>query len=102
MNDEQLYSVVGGRGTVTAFEIYIKTSPSASGRRSPTARCASATASASASSPTGREGSEYPSGVPGVIDIASGENVEVDPPRRLVQTSPRSGARTSSAKAPRG
>src|SRR5262249_8211925 len=31
-------------------------------------------------------GSEYSSAVPGVIDIASGENVEVDPPRRLVQT----------------
>ena len=26
------------------------------------------------------------SGVPGVIDIAEGENLEVDPPRRLVQT----------------
>ena len=32
------------------------------------------------------QGSEYRSGVPGVVDIASGENVEVDPPRRLVQT----------------
>jgi uncharacterized protein YndB with AHSA1/START domain len=31
-------------------------------------------------------GSEYRSGVPGVIEIAEGENVEVDPPRRLVQT----------------
>src|SRR5436190_1024428 len=32
------------------------------------------------------EGSTYTSSVPGVVDIASGENVEVDPPRRLVQT----------------
>jgi uncharacterized protein YndB with AHSA1/START domain len=32
------------------------------------------------------QGSEYRSGVPGVIDIASGENLEVDPPRRLVQS----------------
>jgi uncharacterized protein YndB with AHSA1/START domain len=31
-------------------------------------------------------GSTYRSGVPGVIDIAEGENVEVDPPSRLVQT----------------
>src|SRR5919201_694129 len=31
-------------------------------------------------------GSEYTSSVPGVIDIASGENLEVDPPRRLVQS----------------
>jgi uncharacterized protein YndB with AHSA1/START domain/DNA-binding transcriptional ArsR family regulator len=31
-------------------------------------------------------GSEYKASVPGVIDIGEGENVEVDPPRRLVQT----------------
>ncbi len=31
-------------------------------------------------------GSTYRSGVPGVVDIASGENVIVDPPRLLVQT----------------
>ena len=31
-------------------------------------------------------GSEYTASVPGVVDIASGENLEVDPPRRLVQT----------------
>jgi uncharacterized protein YndB with AHSA1/START domain len=31
-------------------------------------------------------GSTYKSSVPGVIDIAEGENVEVDPPRRLVQS----------------
>src|SRR4051794_9094695 len=31
-------------------------------------------------------GSEYTAGIPGVVDIASGENVEVDPPRLLVQT----------------
>jgi len=33
-----------------------------------------------------KRGSEYSSGVPGVIDIVKGENLEVDPPRRLVQT----------------
>jgi uncharacterized protein YndB with AHSA1/START domain/DNA-binding transcriptional ArsR family regulator len=32
------------------------------------------------------QGSEYKSGIPGVVDIASGENLEVDPPRLLVQT----------------
>jgi uncharacterized protein YndB with AHSA1/START domain len=31
-------------------------------------------------------GSEYTSGIPGVIDIAEGENLEVDPPNRLVQS----------------
>jgi hypothetical protein len=27
MNDEQAYTVVGGRGSMTVFEIYIKTTP---------------------------------------------------------------------------
>jgi uncharacterized protein YndB with AHSA1/START domain/DNA-binding transcriptional ArsR family regulator len=31
-------------------------------------------------------GSEYLASVPGVVDIATGENIEVDPPRLLVQT----------------
>jgi uncharacterized protein YndB with AHSA1/START domain/DNA-binding transcriptional ArsR family regulator len=31
-------------------------------------------------------GSEYKASVPGVIDIAAGDNLEVDPPRRLVQS----------------
>ena len=31
-------------------------------------------------------GSRYTASVPGVVDIAEGENVEVDPPHRLVQT----------------
>src|SRR2546421_11408617 len=31
-------------------------------------------------------GSRYEAGVPGVIDIAAGENLEVDPPRRLGQS----------------
>ena len=32
------------------------------------------------------EGSTYESSVPGGVTIAAGENLEVDPPRRLVQT----------------
>ena len=32
------------------------------------------------------EGSEYTAGIPGVIDIAAGENLQVDPPRLLVQS----------------
>jgi len=31
-------------------------------------------------------GSAYRASVPGVIDISEGENLEVDPPRRLVQS----------------
>src|SRR5262245_28692207 len=33
-----------------------------------------------------KQGSSYESSVPGVVDIAAGENLEVDPPRRLVQS----------------
>jgi uncharacterized protein YndB with AHSA1/START domain len=32
------------------------------------------------------EGSSYTAGVPGVVEISAGENLEVDPPRRLVQS----------------
>ena len=32
------------------------------------------------------EGSTYTSSVPGGVEIATGENLEVDPPRRLVQS----------------
>jgi len=32
------------------------------------------------------EGSAYVSSVPGVVEIATGENLEVDPPHRLVQS----------------
>ncbi len=86
MEQEQLYTVVGGRGTMTAFEIYIKTTPErlweAITDESMRARYSFGVGTAS----EWTEGSSYKSGVPGVIDIASGENVEVDPPRRLVQT----------------
>ena len=33
-----------------------------------------------------RPGSSYQAGVPGVVEIATGENLEVDPPHRLVQS----------------
>jgi uncharacterized protein YndB with AHSA1/START domain len=32
------------------------------------------------------DGSGYRASVPGVVDIAEGENLEIDPPRRLVQS----------------
>ena len=83
---EQTYTVVGGRGTMTVFEIYIKTTPErlweAITSEEMRARYSFGVGTAS----DWTEGSEYHSGVPGVIDIASGENLEVDPPRRLVQS----------------
>ena len=86
MSEEQAYTVVGGRGAMTVFEIYIKTTPErlweAITSEEMRARYSFGVGTAS----DWTEGSEYKSGVPGVIDIASGENVEVDPPRRLVQS----------------
>ena len=79
--------MVDGHGTMNLFEIYIKTTPErlweaitdpASAlavqlRRADRLRLLAPAAS-------------YRSGVPGVVDIAEGENLEVDPPRRLVQS----------------
>jgi uncharacterized protein YndB with AHSA1/START domain len=86
MNDEQLYTVVGGRGTLTAFEIYIRTSPERLWEAITDGEMRKRYSFGVGTESAWTEGSEYRSGVPGVIDIASGENVEVDPPKRLVQT----------------
>ncbi|HVD37639.1 MAG TPA: SRPBCC family protein [Solirubrobacterales bacterium] len=86
MNEEQAYAVVGGRGSMTVFEIYIKTTPErlweAITSEEMRARYSFGVGTVSDWTP----GSEYKASVPGVIDVASGENVEVDPPRRLVQS----------------
>jgi len=86
MNEEQAYAVVGGRGSMTVFEIYIKTTPErlweAITSEQMRARYSFGVGTVSDWTP----GSEYKASVPGVIDIASGENLEVDPPRRLVQS----------------
>jgi len=86
MNEEQTYTVVGGRGTMTVFEIYIRTTPErlweAITDEEMRARYSFGVRTRSDWTP----GSGYESSVPGVIEIASGENLEVDPPRRLVQS----------------
>ena len=86
MIDEQLYTVIGGRGTLTAFEIYIKTSPERLWEAITDGEMRKRYSFGVGTESAWTEGSEYRSGVPGVVDIASGENVEVDPPKRLVQT----------------
>jgi uncharacterized protein YndB with AHSA1/START domain len=72
--------------TAAVFEIFIKTTPErlweAITDREMRARYSFGVGTESDWS----EGSEYKSSVPGVVDIAEGENLEVDPPRRLVQT----------------
>ena len=72
--------------TAAVFEIYISTTPErlweAITDRELRARYSFGVGTES----DWTEGSEYASSVPGVIEIAEGENLEVDPPRRLVQT----------------
>jgi uncharacterized protein YndB with AHSA1/START domain len=84
MMDE--YTVVDGRGTMTVFETYIKTTPERlwEAITDPELRAKYSFGVQTDSDWT--NGSSYKSSVPGVIDIAEGENLEVDPPRRLVQT----------------
>ena len=86
MNDEQLYTVVGGRGTMTVFEIYIKTSPERLWEAITDGEMRKRYSFGVGIESDWTPGSEYSASVPGVVDISSGENVEVEPPRRLVQT----------------
>jgi uncharacterized protein YndB with AHSA1/START domain len=80
------YVVVNGAGAMTVFEIFIKTTPERlwEAITDPDMRAKYSFGVQTRSDWT--EGSSYESSVPGVIDIAAGENLEVDPPRRLVQS----------------
>jgi uncharacterized protein YndB with AHSA1/START domain len=86
MKDEEIYTVVDGAAAMRVFEIYIKTTPERlwEAITDPDQRAKYSFGVPTRSEWT--EGSSYEAGVPGVVDIAAGENVEVDPPRRLVQT----------------
>ena len=86
MDEHAEYRVIDGAGTMTVFEIYIKTTPERlwEAITDPEMRAKYSFGVRTDSEWT--EGSEYRSSVPGVIDIAAGENLEVDPPRRLVQS----------------
>jgi uncharacterized protein YndB with AHSA1/START domain len=86
MEQEQLYTVVGGRGTMTVFEIYIKTTPERLWEAITDGEMRKRYSFGVGTESEWTQGSGYRSAVPGVVDIASGENVEVEPPRRLVQT----------------
>ncbi len=86
MSEEQAYTVVGGRGTMTVFEIYIKTTPERLWEAITSEQMRKRYSFGVGTASEWTEGSEYRSSVPGVIDIASGENLEVEPPRRLVQS----------------
>ena len=86
MNEEQAYAVVGGRGTMTVFEIYIKTTPERLWEAITSEQMRKRYSFGVSTVSDWSKGSEYRSAVPGVVEIASGRNLEVDPPRRLVQS----------------
>jgi uncharacterized protein YndB with AHSA1/START domain/DNA-binding transcriptional ArsR family regulator len=77
-------SQLGEHGAV--FEIYIKTTPERlwEAITDPALRAQYSFGVQTDSDWT--PGSAYRASVPGVVDIAEGENLEVDPPRRLVQS----------------
>jgi uncharacterized protein YndB with AHSA1/START domain len=80
------HAVIDGAGALTVFEIYIKTTPERlwEAITDPEMRAKYSFGVETRSDWT--PGSSYKGSVPGVVDIAEGENLEVDPPRRLVQS----------------
>ena len=75
-----------GTGAMAVFEIYIKTTPERlwEAITEPKLRALYSFGVETRSEWT--VGATYRASVPGVIDIATGQNLEVDPPRRLVQS----------------
>jgi uncharacterized protein YndB with AHSA1/START domain len=80
------YAVVDGRGVMTVFETYIKTTPERLWEAITDSELRAKYSFGVQTDSDWTNGSSYKSSVPGVIDIAEGENIEVDPPRRLVQS----------------
>ena len=83
---EDRYAVIDGTGVFKVFEIYIKTTPERlwEAITDPEMRAKYSFGVQTHSDWT--NGSSYKSSVPGMVDIAEGENLEVDPPRKLVQS----------------
>ena len=81
------YAVVDGVGTFKMFEIYIKTTPERLWEAITDPKLRAQYSFGVEVDSDWEAGSPYKSAVPGgVLDIAEGENLEVDPPRRLVQS----------------
>jgi uncharacterized protein YndB with AHSA1/START domain len=72
--------------TTAVFEIFIKTTPERLWEAITDPELRAKYSFGVATRSDWMPGSHYRAGVPGVIEIAEGENLEVDPPRRLVQT----------------
>jgi uncharacterized protein YndB with AHSA1/START domain len=80
------YTVIDGRGALSVFEIYIKTTPARLWEAITDPELRAKYSFGVQTSSDWTPGSSYHASVPGVIDIAAGENLEVDPPHRLVQS----------------
>lgn len=85
-DEDKTFAVIGDRGSMSVFEIYIRTTPERlwEAITDPELRAKYSFGIGVESDWT--PGSTYRAGVPGVIEISSGENLEVDPPRLLVQS----------------
>ena len=75
-----------GEGSMAVFEIYIKTTPERLWEAITDPKQRAVYSFGVETNSDWTPGSSYTAGVPGVIDIAAGENLEVDPPNRLVQS----------------
>ena len=80
------YVVVNGAAALTVFEIYIKTTPERLWEAITDPKMRAKYSFGVETKSDWTPGSSYEGSVPGVVDIAKGENLEVDPPRRLVQS----------------
>ena len=80
------YTVINGHGAMILFETYIKTTPERLWEAITDPRLRAKYSFGVRTDSDWAPGSRYKASVPGVIDIAAGENLEVDPPRRLVQS----------------
>jgi uncharacterized protein YndB with AHSA1/START domain/DNA-binding transcriptional ArsR family regulator len=75
-----------GEGSMAVFEIYIKTTPERLWEAITDPEQRAKYSFGVETNSDWAPGSAYKSEVPGAVEIAAGENLEVDPPRRLVQS----------------
>jgi uncharacterized protein YndB with AHSA1/START domain len=80
------YEVINGRGAMTVFETYIKTTPERLWEAITDPEMRARYSFGVRTDSDWAPGSHYNASVPGVIEIAEGENLEIDPPHRLVQS----------------
>ncbi len=80
------YRVIEGTGAMTVFEIYIKTTPERLWEAITDPKMRAKYSFGVETHSDWTEGAIYKGEVPGVIEIAEGTVLEVDPPRRLVQS----------------